>query len=160
MKDIVYQSRSVTNLTRVENEAVITVHRLPNDLSLMAKIFSLIAEKSINVDIIAQAISADRMKEVSFSVSGKDLEAALDALEEIKDAEITAMTDLTKISVEGLGMEVMYGVAAKVFSTLDEAEVDILLVTTDETKITFCVTNDQADAAVAAVSSLFHKVLK
>jgi len=112
------------------------------------------------VDIIAQAISANRTKEVSFSVAGKDLEKALDALSVIENAEITAMTDLTKISVEGLGMEVMYGVAAKVFSTLDDAEVDVLLVTTDETKITFCVTNDQADAAVNAVSALFHKVLK
>lgn len=160
MKDIVYQSRSVTNLSRVEDEAVITIHGLPNDLSILAQVFSLIAEKSINVDIIAQAISANRTKELSFSVAGKDLEAALDALSEIKDAEISAMTDLTKISVEGLGMEVMYGVAAKVFSVLDQADVDILLVTTDETKITFCVTNDQAEAAVHAVSSLFHKVLK
>ena len=160
MKDIVYQSRSVTNLSRVSDEAVITVHDLPNDLGAMAKVFSLIAEKGINVDIIAQAISTGRHKEVSFSVAGKDLEAALDALSVIDGADITAMTDLTKISVEGLGMEVMYGVAAKVFSTLDEVDVDVLLVTTDETKITFCVTNDQADAAVHAVSSLFHKILK
>lgn len=160
MKDIVYQSRSVTNLSRVPDEAVITVHRMPNDLTTMARIFSLIAAKSINVDIIAQSISADRSKEVSFSVAGKDLEPALDALSEIENVEITAMTDLTKISVEGLGMEIMYGVAAKVFEKLDEADVDILLVTTDETKITFCVTNDQAEAAVNAVSALFHKVLK
>ncbi|MBR4079555.1 MAG: 4-hydroxy-tetrahydrodipicolinate reductase, partial [Christensenellaceae bacterium] len=160
MKDIVYQSRSVTNLSRVSDEAVITVHDLPNDLRTTAKIFKLIAEKSINVDIIAQAISTGSRKEVSFSVAGKDLEKALDALSVIEDADITAMTDLTKISVEGLGMEVMYGVAAKVFSTLDEVDVDVLLVTTDETKITFCVTNDQADAAVQAVSSLFHKILK
>ena len=69
---------------------------------------------------------------------------------------INSMTKLTKVTIEGEGMEKQRGVAAKLFKALAEQNVEVHIVTTSETKISFCVNRDDEAKAVSVVESTFH----
>ena len=65
-------------------------------------------------------------------------------------------TSLTKIIVEGVGMQTHHGVAAQLFSVLAENKINIMFVTTSATKITFCVYAADGGRAVQGIADSFH----
>ena len=157
MQDIVFETRTVTSLHLSMDEAIITVSDIPGNAGLVAGIFDTIAARGINVDIITQSAPKNGRIELSFSVSGNDLDEAVNALKAF-DPSLSCQTNsgLTKITVEGVGMEQKHGVAAKLFSSLARSGVDILLVTTSETKVSFCTRKEDADSALRAISEEFN----
>ena len=157
MKNIVYQTRTVTSFHKWDGEAVIRVANLPNTAEATADVLALVADQGIYVDIITQSVAQDNRAVLSFSLAKRDLQGALRALDALVGAEVTYIDGLSKITVEGLGMEVAYGVAAKLFRAVAQANVDIVVVTTDETKVTFCVKEEQADAAISAIAAHFQR---
>ncbi|MBQ9942166.1 MAG: 4-hydroxy-tetrahydrodipicolinate reductase [Christensenellaceae bacterium] len=153
MQDILYETRTMTDLFVSHNEALITLPGLPHKLGAIAKVFDDIAQNGVNVDIINQSAPKDGKIDLSFSFSGKDLDKAEQAL---SDLHPQVAYPLAKLTVEGMGMERKHGVAARLFSVLAERNVEVYVISTSETKISFCV--DEADAKVAAatISEVFR----
>lgn len=157
MQDIIHEHRTMTDVTVIPQEAVITLRSIPHDIALIAKVFSRIAEQGINVDIITQSAPQDEKVDLSFSLNSEDISKAqqtLGSLEEKIDFQI--VDDLTKIIVEGVGMQTHHGVAAKLFSVLANENINIMFVTTSATKITFCVYAGDGDRAVQGIADSFH----
>ena len=105
MQDVVMEKEVVSHLYTVDDQAVVTVAGLPNTPGVLANIFSAIAKKAILVDMISNLVTHDGNGGTSFSVAAKQLDGALQALEELREIypnmQLDAVTGLTKLTVEG-----------------------------------------------------------
>lgn len=124
------------------------------------QVFSLLAKKKINVDIILQSIGRDNKKDISFTVSKSHLKPALDAINE-KNAIIGASgvvhdENVSKVSIVGAGMTSNPGVASLMFEALFDANVNIQMISTSEIKISVLIDKANAEKAVRAIHSKFH----
>ena len=123
------------------------------------KIFSLLAKKKINVDIILQSIGRNSSKDISFTVARSDAEAARAILEENRDyigfQSIEVNTQVAKVSIVGAGMVNNSGVACKMFEALSSAGINISMISTSEIKVSVLVDERDADRAVQAIHDRF-----
>ena len=139
----------------------ISVIGLPDKPGIAFKIFSLLAAKKINVDIILQSVGRTGTKDISFTVPVDSKDAALEVLEEAKDTlgeyTVETDTDVTKVSIVGAGMQSNPGVAAKMFEALYEADINIAMISTSEIKISVLIKKDLGIKAMNALSDAFNK---
>lgn len=151
--------RGVTKDTNVTRVSIIGVPDVPG---IAFKIFSKLAAKGINVDIILQSVGRDGTKDISFTVSRENGTAVSEILstsfEELAGKEIVTDNQVAKISVVGAGMETHPGTAAKMFEALYEIDVNIQMIATSEIKISVLIDEKDADRAVAAVHKAFIPV--
>lgn len=134
---------------------------LPDHPGVAFKIFSLLAARKINVDIILQSVGRGGTKDISFTVPVDSCQAAVDVLNEERDqlnnCVIDVDTDVTKISIVGSGMQSNPGVASKMFEALFEADINIEMISTSEIKISVLIRKDLGIKAMNAVSEAFIK---
>ena len=151
--------RGVTKDTNVTRVSIIGVPDVPG---IAFKIFSKLAAKGINVDIILQSVGRDGTKDISFTVSRDNGETVAEILstsfEELAGKEIVTDNQVAKISVVGAGMETHPGTAAKMFEALYEIDVNIQMIATSEIKISVMIDEKDAERAVAAVHKAFIPV--
>lgn len=159
MNDIVMETRTVTGLLYSKGEAAITVCDIPYGITSTASVFDTIAALGISVDIITQTPPEDGKISLSFSLSEKDLAAATEAIHKLlPDCKVKARGALVKLTVEGVGMERQHGIAAKLFNLIAEKGLDMLLITTSETKISFLVSEDDGPLARETIKNKFNIV--
>ena len=133
---------------------------LPYSSKLVADIFSALGAKHIFVDVISQGIPKENKVDVSFSVKAKDLTNALSVIEGFKanggPVQVKPLRSVTKITVEGIGMEKHTGIAGKVFSGFAQNNIRILLISTSETKLAVCVDSQDTALAVNTISQMLN----
>ena len=157
MSEIFADQTAVTNIDVVRGQTALTLSHLSSALDGTAQIFTLIADQGINIDMISQSAPVAHTIDLSFTLPDEDVERACAALAPLGDLRMSRMSGLSKLSIEGFGMEHNPGVAARVFSALSDAQVDVKLVTTSETKISVCIPEEQIELAREAVAlSLIH----
>ena len=119
------------------------------------KIFSLLAKKKINVDIILQSIGREETKDISFTVARGDAEEAKKILEENQEyigfKAIEMNAQVAKVSIVGAGMVNNFGVASRMFEALSSAGININMMI----KVSVLVDERDADRAVQAVHDKF-----
>ena len=149
----------IKGVAKDEDVARIAVIGLPDTPGIAFKIFSLLASRKINVDIILQSIGRHNTKDISFTVPLADKDTAIELLQEkfdILGAErIEAEDDIVKVSIVGAGMQSNPGVAAKMFEALYDANINIQMISTSEIKISVLIARKVADRAVIAVHDAF-----
>ena len=148
----------VRGVTKDTDVARISVKSIPNNPGVAFRLFSKLAQKKINVDIILQSVGRDDTKDISFTVSKANAEeaaAAVRATFDIDDKNIVCDTAVAKISVVGAGMESHPGTASKMFEALYEHDINIDMIATSEIKISVLIDAKDADRAVAAVHRAF-----
>ncbi|MBM6921191.1 aspartate kinase [Phocea massiliensis] len=149
----------IKGVAKDEDVARIAVIGLPDTPGIAFKIFSLLASRKINVDIILQSIGRHNTKDISFTVPLADKDTAIELLQEkfdILGAErIEAEDDIVKVSIVGAGMQSNPGVAAKMFEALYDANINIQMISTSEIKISVLIARKDADRAVIAVHDAF-----
>lgn len=149
----------IKGVTKDENVARIAVIGLSDVPGIAYKLFSLLAQRKINVDIILQSVGRHNTKDISFTVPLSDKEAALAVLDEqsaIFNAErIEADDKVVKVSIVGAGMQSNPGVAAKMFEALYETNININMISTSEIKISVLIDRKDANVAVNAIHDAF-----
>ncbi len=149
----------IRGVAKDDKIARISVVGLPDKPGVACKIFTLLASKKINVDIILQSIGRDESKDISFTVPIGEEQNAISVLEEHKDnigfSAIKATEDITKVSIVGAGMQTHSGVAAKMFEALYEANINIHMISTSEIKISVLIDKKDGEKAVNAVHDAF-----
>jgi len=142
-------------------EAKITVVGVPDRVGTAARIFGIIAEADINIDMIVQNVSAvaTGRTDISFTLPGADGERALERLraaqEDLGFEELLYDDRIGKVSVIGAGMRSHPGVSAKFFAALAEAGVNIQMITTSEIRISVVVSQSDVDVAVHTTHKSF-----
>ena len=135
--------------------AVITILNVPDEPGTSFKIFGLLAQKNINVDIILQSTGRDGKKDISFTCAEGEAETAMRVLKEsgkFKDA--TCDETCAKVSIVGAGMQSHSGVASKMFEALSNNNINIKMISTSEIKISCIIDRGDADKAVSAIHDM------
>ena len=149
----------VSGVAKDKNVARIALVGLADQPGIAFKIFSLLAQKGINVDIILQSIGRDGSKDISFTVARGDAQAAREIMEEYKDSigcrSVELNEQVAKVSIVGAGMVNNAGVACKMFEALYSAGVNINMISTSEIKVSVLVDEWEADRAVQAIHNRF-----
>ncbi|MCI5801539.1 MAG: aspartate kinase [Oscillospiraceae bacterium] len=149
----------IKGVARDNDVARISIIGLEDKPGIAFRIFSILAAKKINVDIILQSIGRDGTKDISFTVSRSHKDAAVAVLEEIKKSlgahDIVCEDNISKISVVGAGMQSNPGVASKMFEALTDANINIQMISTSEIKISVLIDIADSERAVVAIHDAF-----
>ena len=149
----------IKGVAKDNDVAVISVLGVPDVPGMSFKVFSLLAQKNINVDIILQSSGRDGNKDVVFTVPLGDAETALATLENNKKrfggGDISVDKTCAKVSIVGAGMQSHSGVASTMFEALSNANINIKMISTSEIKISVIINENDADRAVAAIHDAF-----
>ena len=135
--------------------AVITILNVPDEPGTSFKIFGLLAQKNINVDIILQSTGRDGKKDISFTCAQGEAETALRVLKESAHyADVSVDTTCAKVSIVGAGMQSHSGVASKMFEAMSNNNINIKMISTSEIKISCIIDRNDADKAVSAIHEM------
>ena len=150
----------VNGVSFTQNESKITISGIPDQPGIAAEIFGIMASNNINVDMIVQNISQDGINaNITFTVSSKDLYLAKIVLKKnqnkINYLNIKTDTNVSKISVIGMGMMSQSGVAEKMFKTLADNEINILAISTSEIKISVLIEKKYTKLAVKSLHTVY-----
>ena len=137
----------------------IAVVGLKDEPGIAFKVFDCLAKKNINVDVILQSIGRDGTKDISFTIDDGDIDEAMSALEANKSrlafSSLECETKIAKLSIVGAGMMSNPGVAAKMFETLYNANININMISTSEIRITVLIDEADGERAIKAVHDAF-----
>ncbi len=140
--------------------AKITVIGVPDRPGIAASIFGPLAKAGISVDTIVQNASREYIADLTFTVAKSQLAEALEVVEPviklIGARECNVDSKLGEVSIIGTGMQNTPGYAAKMFSTLSEKEINILLITTSDIRITCIIDESRVKEAVRALHQAFE----
>jgi aspartate kinase len=140
--------------------AKITVAGVPNQPGIAASIFEPLAKAGISVDTIVQNAFTTDITDLTFTVAKGDLKKAMDVVKPVAKTinARDALSDakLGKVSIVGTGMQNTPGYAARMFSALSEAKINIELITTSEIRITCVIEESRVKDAVRALHKAFE----
>lgn len=150
----------VSGVAYDKNQAKITVIAVPDRPGVAAQLFNTIAGRNIVVDIIVQNISSDgKATDISFTVPKSDSKKAMKITGEIaarlgaKDVKLR--DDIARVSVVGVGMRTHSGVAAKMFETLAKHNINIIMISTSEIKVSCIIDSKYTELAVRVLHTAF-----
>lgn len=152
---------TVRGVAQDAHAARIAVLGLRNIPGVAYKIFSVLAENNITVDMIVQSVrnSNDDKTDIIFTIDDADLSDAKRVLDAMRDEgkveEVIYDDDIAKVSVVGAGMLGRPGVAARMFGALGRAGVNIDIVSTSEISISCLILRKDLDKAVQAIHDEF-----
>ena len=151
----------ISGVAKDDNIARISIIGVPDKPGLAFKIFSKLASKGINVDIILQSIGRNGTKDISFTVAKDKMEEAIALLQQHAEkwgaSNIVSDDNVTKVSIVGAGMESHPGVAAEMFEALFSRNVNIQMISTSEIKISVLLNKADGERAVEAIHEKFFE---
>jgi aspartate kinase len=140
--------------------AKITVVGVPDRPGIAAAIFEALAAAGVSVDTIVQNASIQKITDLTFTVSRKELNRAMKVIEPIAKSlgarESVSDAKLGKVSIIGTGMQNTPGYAARMFKVLSEQKINIQLITTSEIRITCIIDESRIKDAVSALHKAFE----
>lgn len=149
----------VSGMAVTKDEALVTLLDIPDVPGIIHHIFAPISERKITVDMIVQNAAGNGRANISFTVPRSELKDVVEAIEATLKSigGRIGRTDenVSKVSAVGVGMAEQTGVAARMFQTLAQANVNLDLITTSEIKISVLVQRHQALEALRAVHAEF-----
>ena len=150
----------VTGIAHDRNEARVTLVGLPDRAGAVAAVFGPLAEANINVDMIVQSVPrAGERSDLTFTVPTASLAHSVAALEGVQAqvgfSEILTDTNVVKVSAVGVGMRSNAGIAARMFATLAERNINILAITTSEIKVSVLIPEEYTELAVRVLHTAY-----
>ncbi|MEO0412698.1 MAG: aspartate kinase [Pseudomonadota bacterium] len=156
----IVEQELVTGLAYTKAEAKITLIGVPDAPGTSAAVFGPMADANINVDMIIQNISEDgKSTDMTFTVPVADYDRAMAAMTTLQADmnfdRIVSDKNVAKISVIGIGMRSHAGVAATMFRTLSDKQINILAISTSEIKISVLVSEDYTELALRSLHTAY-----
>jgi aspartate kinase len=151
----------VSGVSYSKNEAKVTISGILDKPGISAKIFGLMTENNINVDMIVQNISQDGVSaNITFTINQKDHDLTKSVIEKSKNSlnykSLLLDKKVAKISVIGMGMMSQTGVAEKMFKTLAKNAINILAISTSEIKISVLIDEKHTNIAVKSLHEVYN----
>ncbi|MEW6109113.1 MAG: aspartate kinase [Nitrospirota bacterium] len=150
----------VSGIAYDKNQAKITVVNVPDKPGIAARLFQAIASANIVVDMIVQNISSDgKFADISFTVPKTDSKKALEVTESVAKGlgaeRADKREDISKVSVIGVGMRTHSGVASRMFQTLAAHNINIMMISTSEIKVSCVIDLKFTELAVRVLHEAF-----
>ena len=156
MNDIIMQC-AITNVYKHDEQAMVTLTSLPARPDVIAHVFADIADRDIKLDIINQSSPHGEIVDLSFSMARADMDTCVALLQKYTNDSTCIITNnaLSKLTVEGAGMQRQSGVASRLFGVLAKRGIGIYIITTSDTNISFCIDAGKAQDAVSVIAEEF-----
>ena len=149
----------VSGVTHDKNQARVTITKVPDQPGVAAKIFTPISEGGIVVDMIIQNTDQGGKTDITFTVPTSDFDATLEKARhiarQIGAQEVRGDDGIAKVSVIGVGMKNHSGVASVMFNTLARENINIIMISTSEIRISCAVEEKYAELAVRVLHTAF-----
>ncbi|MCE4956991.1 aspartate kinase [Macrococcoides caseolyticum] len=155
----IIERKAVTGIALDKNMDYITLSYPMHDANVLKAIYYALEQQQINIDMISQTVNTDGMQ-LSFTMKNTEQQQIISIIEKLKQNYPALLHETTshyaKVSVVGSGMRDMSGVAAKVFTTLIDAEIPYYQVSTSEISISVVVADYDAERAVQTLCQHFN----
>lgn len=158
----VVEKNVVAGVAFSRDEAKMTLVSVADRPGIAAAIFGPLSESGVNVDMIVQNISDEGLTDMTFSCPVEEVDRARKAIKYNKDSsdlvfeDLVVDTNVSKVSVVGIGMRSHAGVAAQMFNALKEENINIKVITTSEIKISVLIDRKYLELAVQALHDTFE----
>ncbi|MEM1379726.1 MAG: aspartate kinase [Pseudomonadota bacterium] len=156
----IMEQEVVTAVVPSVGEAKISLLGVPDKPGRSARIFTMLADAAVNIDMIVQSPARHGQEaNMSFTLSEKDLSRAMEKLTlakgELGYDDLVANQNVAKVSVIGIGMKSHTGVAARMFEVLADRQINIENISTSEIKISVLISAEYTELAVRALHEAF-----
>ena len=142
-----------------KNEARITIKKVPDTPGIAARIFEPMSKPEIIVDMIVQNTSEDGITDLTFTVPKSEFQQTLkmvsDVARDIGAESVLGDENIAKVSIIGVGMRSHAGVAQKMFRTLANENINILMISTSEIKVSCVIEEKYTELAVRVLHEAF-----
>ena len=150
----------VSGIAYDKDQARFTLRNVQDRPGIAAAIFGPLVKAKVLVDMIVQNTSLEGVTDMTFTASRKDLKTVLHILEQVRKevgaGDMHYDTDVCKVSVIGVGMRSHSGIAAKAFEALHKENINILMISTSEIKITCLIEEKYTELAVRTLHDAFE----
>ena len=158
-KSNITQNKIITGITSTNNDAKITLLGVKDKPGVAASIFKPLSEKSINVDMVVQNISANgKETDLTFTIKSEDLNKTKNLIKDNKKINFRKLVlekVVSKLSIIGVGMVTTPGVTFRMFQTLANKRINIKVISTSEIKISVLIDKKNTKKALAALHKEF-----
>jgi aspartate kinase len=147
----------VSGVALDKNQARVTLRGVKDKPGIASEIFSALADKNINVDMIIQNVGHDGTANLGFTVPQNELENAKKVMEELNPAELLEYdSDIAKVSIVGVGMKSHSGVASVAFTALAKENINIEMISTSEIKISMVIDEKYSELAIRTLHKAYR----
>jgi len=158
--DLMLEKAIVSGVSHDVSEAKATIVSVPDNPGIAARVFRVLADAGVNIDMIVQNVSAHGTTDISFTLPKTDLAVAKPILDQLATETGATSIDLddaiAKVSLVGAGMKSHPGVAADMFEALAEAGINIEIISTSSIRVSCVIRAADVERAVQAVHEKFR----
>lgn len=150
----------IREITVDKDIAKITVLNVPDKPGVAARIFSIVAELGLNVDLIVHTTNEEKESDISFVIDRANLDRTLETLNEVREKleiqDVVTETNMAMVSIVGKGLGSTPGVAARMFSALAEAGINIEMISSSMITVTCVIQKDKIEEALMRLDEKFE----
>ena len=156
-EELIMEHPIVSGIALDKNQARVSICNVQDRPGIAAEIFGTLSEANINVDMIVQTIGRDGKTDLDFTIPEVELENTKRVLKSFEDnvESIDYDSDIAKVSIVGVGMKSHSGVAAKAFQALAEDNINIMMISTSEIKISMIIKLKYSELAIRTLHSIY-----
>ena len=155
----IFRNRTITGLTSTKNDAKVTLIGVKDRPGVAASVFKPLSQNYINVDMVVQTSSSNNNEtDITFTIKSDDLSKTLKLIKQnskIKYRDLIANKNVSKVSIVGVGMVTTPGVTYRMFQTLANKRINILVIATSEIKISVLIDKKNIKKALSALHKEF-----
>ncbi len=159
MQDMINESSAVTTLYTYPEEVLVSLENLPRSMRITTELYEVLAKNDIFIDMISHTGATNGHLSIAFTIKARDQKKTDILLSELvagyPEVQLDIIDNITKLTVEGPGMEFQSGIAYRVFSCMEKADIPVYAVTTSENKISYVAPSAQVDRAVSIIKEEF-----
>ncbi|WP_069632578.1 aspartate kinase [Campylobacter pinnipediorum] len=156
-EDVSMEAVLVSGIALDKNQARVTLRGVVDKPGIAADIFTVLAEKNINVDMIIQNVGQDGTTNLGFTVPQNELELTKQTMSTLAAAKHIEYDDqIVKVSIVGVGMKSHSGIACLAFETLAKEGINIQMISTSEIKLSVIVDQKYAELAVRVLHNAYQ----
>lgn len=151
--------KTITAITTTENVALVTLSKVPANVSFISQIFDALEEAGVIVDMISQTALTGAYVSISFTADSEDIGKIMELSRRISQNNPSVRPLVSngnvKVSLYGEEMPNRYGVAAEVFRVLRQCETDVLMITTSATDISLLLDSGSSEQCIDALKKAY-----
>ena len=155
----IFSNKTIAGLTSTKNDAKVTLVGIKDKPGVAASIFKPLSQNYINVDMVVQTSSSNnRETDITFTIQSDDLSKTLRLIKQnkkIKYRDLIVNKNVSKVSIIGVGMVTTPGVTYRMFQTLANNGINILVIATSEIKISVLINKKNVKNALSALHKEF-----
>ena len=158
-KKNIFRNRTITGLTSTKNDAKVTLVGVKDKPGVAASVFKPLSQNYVNVDMVVQTSSSNnRETDITFTIKSDDLSKTLRLIKQnkkIQYRDLIVNKNVSKVSIIGVGMVTTPGVTYRMFQTLANKGINILVISTSEIKISVLINKKNIKTALSALHKEF-----